>query len=119
MTTTSDSTRSLVSVYACRVDDLAPGDAVRLEPPGHAAVAVFNVDGGFHATDDRCTHGEASLSDGFLEGCLVECPFHAGTFDVCTGEARGYPATEPLRTHPIRIDDGRVYVLLDTGGATP
>lgn len=100
-------------VFACRAGDLAAGDAVRVTPAGQAAVAVFNVDGQFYATADRCTHGEASLSDGFLEGCVVECPFHAGTFDVCTGQALGYPASDALRTHPICIEDGNVFVLLE------
>jgi nitrite reductase/ring-hydroxylating ferredoxin subunit len=100
-------------VYACKAADVRPGDAVRIVEARHAPVAVFNVDGRFYATDDRCTHGEASLSDGFLEGCVVECPFHAGTFDVCTGQALTHPVTESLRTYPIRIEDGNVFVMLD------
>lgn len=100
-------------VFACKTADLNPGDAVRVVEPGRPAVAVFNVDGRFFATDDQCTHGEASLSDGFVDGCVVECPFHAGTFDVCTGQALGYPASEALRTYPVRIEDGSVFVLLN------
>ena len=105
--------RTTNEVFACKAADVAPGDAVRIVGGCGTAVAVFNVDGQFYATDDRCSHGDASLSDGFLEGCVVECPFHAGTFDVCTGKALGYPATESLRTHPIRIEDGNVFVAMN------
>ena len=105
-------------VFACRKDELEPGDARRIDFPDRKPVAVFNVDGSFYATDDTCTHGEASLSDGFVEGCVVECPFHSGTFDVCTGKALTHPVTESLKVYPIRIEGDAVYVVIgDESGA--
>ena len=74
-------------------------------------VAVFNVEGNVYVTADRCTHGEASLSDeGKLCGRLVECPWHYGTFDVTTGAVLKGPARRPLRTYRVVVDGevGRV-----------
>jgi nitrite reductase/ring-hydroxylating ferredoxin subunit len=72
-----------------------------------------STSGKFFVTDDTCTHGQASLCDGFLEGTVVECPFHAGTFEVSTGEALSYPATDPVKTYAVRIDGDDVVVDLD------
>ncbi len=100
-------------VFACKTTELQPGDARRIDLPDQPPVAVFNVDGNFYATDDTCTHGDASLSEGFMEGCVIECPFHSGTFDVCTGKALTHPVTKSLKVYPIRIEEGSVFVVLD------
>nr|WP_243788446.1 bifunctional 3-phenylpropionate/cinnamic acid dioxygenase ferredoxin subunit [Saccharopolyspora gloriosae] len=75
---------------------------------------MFNVDGELFAIDDTCTHQDASLSDGFLEGCAVECPLHAACFDLRTGRPSGPPAKKPVRTHQVSVDDGLIYVLETT-----
>ena len=62
------------------------------------------------AIDDTCTHQDASLADGWLEGCAVECPLHASCFDLRTGMPSGPPAKTPVRTHPVTVVDGTVYV---------
>ncbi len=95
-------------------DSLAPEDVVALEVEGRE-IAVFGVDGRFYATDNICTHGHARLCDGFLLGEEIECPLHQGRFDVRTGQPTCEPVTEALRTYPIRIEGGRVFVAL-TGG---
>ena len=74
-------------------------------------VAVYNVDGELFVTADRCTHGEASLSEeGSLCGHIVECPWHFGTFDVRTGAAASLPCSVPLKSYPVQIDGEEVYV---------
>ncbi|GLY71544.1 bifunctional 3-phenylpropionate/cinnamic acid dioxygenase ferredoxin subunit [Amycolatopsis taiwanensis] len=88
--------------------DIPAGEAVRVQ--GHVAIAVFNVNGTFYAIDDTCTHQDASLSDGWLEGCAVECPLHAACFDLRTGRPSGPPARKPVRTHEVLVSDGLVYV---------
>ena len=95
-------------IPVCRRDDLPVGEAVRLptEPP----IAVFNADGELYAIDDTCTHQDASLSEGWLEGCLVECPLHAASFDLRTGAPTCLPARESVRTHPVTVEDGMIYV---------
>lgn len=95
-------------------DTLAPEDVVTLEVAGRE-IAVFGLDGQFYATDNICTHGHARLCDGFLLGEEIECPLHQGRFDVRTGQPTCEPVTEALRTYPIRIEGGRVFVAL-TGG---
>lgn len=73
-------------------------------------IAIYNVDGEFFASDNLCTHGHARLCDGFLDGHEIECPLHQGKFDVRSGEATCAPVTEAVRTWPIKIENGRVYV---------
>ena len=73
-------------------------------------IALYEVEGEVFATDNLCTHGAARLSDGFLEGREIECPFHQGRFDVCTGKAMCAPLTQDLRVYPVRIENNRVWV---------
>lgn len=95
-------------VRVCTVDALPVGEAVRIV--AHAPIAVFNADGTYYAVDDTCTHQDASLADGWLEGCQVECPLHASAFDLRTGLPTGPPAKRPVRTYPVTVDDGVIYV---------
>ena len=72
------------------LDDFAASDAISVDVTGRE-VAVYLVDGTVYATANRCTHGDASLCEGFLEGYEIECPFHQGRFDVRTGAATAPP----------------------------
>jgi 3-phenylpropionate/trans-cinnamate dioxygenase ferredoxin component len=90
------------------VDDIPLGEAVLVE--AEVPIAVFNVDGELFAIDDTCTHQDASLADGWVEGCAVECPLHAACFDLRTGMPSGPPAKLPVRTHEVVVEDGVVYV---------
>jgi nitrite reductase/ring-hydroxylating ferredoxin subunit len=95
----------------CRVSDVPEGGIAGGSMPDGRRVAIYNVNGAIFVTDDRCTHGDASLVDeGVLEGCIVECPLHFGSFDVTTGEAKAHPCTEPLNTYRVDVRDGEVYV---------
>jgi 3-phenylpropionate/trans-cinnamate dioxygenase ferredoxin subunit len=95
-----------------RLEDIPLGEALRVEANAEygAPIAVFNVDGELLAIDDTCTHQDASLADGWLEGCNVECPLHAACFDLRTGMPSGPPAKMPVRTHEVVVEDGLVYV---------
>jgi 3-phenylpropionate/trans-cinnamate dioxygenase ferredoxin subunit len=98
----------------CPLAELQPGDAIRLDasPP----IAVFRTeDGEVFAIDDTCTHQDASLADGWLGGCLVECPLHASRFDLRTGQVDAPPAKRPVRTHEVVISDGLIHVIPATG----
>jgi 3-phenylpropionate/trans-cinnamate dioxygenase ferredoxin subunit len=95
-------------IRVCDVGDLPPGESRRVR--AHVPVAVFNADGELFAIDDTCTHQDASLSEGWLEGCLVECPLHAACFDLRTGTPTGPPAKRPVRTYRTLVLDGVVYV---------
>ena len=99
-------------VVACTLDDLPPGEVVRLDLD--VPVAVFNVEGELYAIDDTCTHAEASLSEGEVWECAVECPLHAAEFDLATGRPSGPPAIRPVRTHAVSVVDGDVVVHVGT-----
>jgi len=95
-------------IAVCPVGDIPEGGAVRVatDPP----IAVFKVGGELYAVDDTCTHQDASLADGWVEGCLVECPLHASCFDLRTGAATGPPAKRPVRTHRVEVAGEVVFV---------
>jgi nitrite reductase/ring-hydroxylating ferredoxin subunit len=94
-----------------KTSELAPGKIRRVSIGNMAPIAVYNLGGEFLATDDTCTHGAASLSEGDIEGDCVICPYHAGSFDIRSGEAREQPCWEPLDTHPLTVKDGVIYLL--------
>lgn len=98
-------------IDAAAVDELPEDDVMGLEVQG-LAIALYSVDGQVFATSNTCTHGQARLCDGFLEGHEIECPLHQGKFDVRSGKALCAPVTEDLRSYPVKIEGGRVYVLL-------
>jgi 3-phenylpropionate/trans-cinnamate dioxygenase ferredoxin component len=95
-------------IRVCPLADLPPGEATRVL--AHVPVAVFNADGELYAIDDTCTHQDASLSEGWLEGCLIECPLHEASFDLRTGTPTGPPAKRPVRTYPVEVHDDVVFV---------
>lgn len=96
-------------VKVARVGDLKPGQ-VKCVRIGRQRIALYNVGGKLYATDDTCSHAEASLSEGDLEGHVVTCPLHGARFDVRTGEALCMPATTPVDTHPVRVQGDDVEV---------
>jgi nitrite reductase/ring-hydroxylating ferredoxin subunit len=102
----------MVLVDLCAVDQVAEDEILKVEPADHAAIAVYKIDGTFFATDDLCTHGDASLSEGAIDDGQIICPYHGGTFDIRSGEPTGIPCLIPLRTYPVSIENGRVYADL-------
>ena len=75
-------------------------------------IAMYNAGGEIFATDNICTHGHARLCEGFLEGHEIECPLHQGRFDVRTGQPTCAPVTEAIKSYPVRIEGGRVWLAL-------
>ena len=75
-----------------------------------SAVAVFKVDNEFFAIQNRCSHAEASLSEGEVYDCKVECPLHGAEFDLKTGEALTLPATKPVATYTTEVNENSVLV---------
>ena len=79
---------------------------------GGKEIALYDLDGTLYATDDICTHAYAKLSDGWLDRGEIECPLHAGRFDVRTGEATAPPCTDPVKTYPVRLAGAEIQVRL-------
>lgn len=93
----------------CRTSDVAEGHAFRVQTHG-LTLAVFNVEGNFYVTDDHCTHGPGSLSQGWLEGHQIVCEFHQGRFDVRTGQVAGPPPMDPVRNYKVIVSGDRVMI---------
>jgi len=102
-------------IRVCSVTDVAPGEVLKVETHG-LTVAVFNLDGDFYVTDDACTHGPGSLSEGFIDGDCIECNFHQGVFNIRTGAVVQPPCIVPVRTYPATVDGDAVYIDYDPSG---
>ena len=96
----------------CDVDELTPGEPLKVDFEDRE-LAVFSVEGSIYVIDDQCTHGPGSLSEGELDGYVIECDFHQGGFDIRTGEAVIPPCMVPVRTYGVEIADGKVFIDLD------
>jgi nitrite reductase/ring-hydroxylating ferredoxin subunit len=96
-------------IELCKVDDVAIGEVLRVETAG-LTVAVFNLDGTFYVTDDACTHGPGSLSEGCVDGDNIECNFHQGIFNIRTGEVVAPPCIVPVKTYRTVVDNGAVFI---------
>ena len=99
-------------IDATAVNDVPEDDVIGILV-GDRDIALYNAGGEIFATDNVCTHGQARLCEGFLEGHEIECPLHQGKFDIRTGAPTCAPVTEAIRSYPIRIEGGRVFLALD------
>ena len=93
----------------CGINDVQPDQPYRAEVDG-AAYAVFEVNGKYYATQDHCTHGPGSLSDGYVDGQEIECPFHRGRFNILTGNPTAAPCTIPLKTWEVMVEGDRILL---------
>jgi 3-phenylpropionate/trans-cinnamate dioxygenase ferredoxin subunit len=102
------------AVAVCPLAELPDGGVATVDAPGTGRIAVFHVRGALHAVEDRCSHQQAWLSDGFVDelDCIVECPLHASAFDLRTGAPIGPPAVAPVRVFPVLVVDGVVTVTV-------
>lgn len=103
-------------VRVCAKSDVAP-DSVKAFAVGDKMLAVYNIDGRIYATDDECTHAAASLADGMLNGDVIECCMHMGSFRVPTGEVVDPPCEVPLRTYQVIMRGDDVFVDLNRNAA--
>jgi nitrite reductase/ring-hydroxylating ferredoxin subunit len=99
-------------VRVAGVDEIGEGEVISVQI-GDEQIAIYHMEGGdFRATDNICTHEYACLSDGWLEDGVIECPLHAGRFDVRTGEGQGAPIDKNLRVYPARVEGGDVLIQI-------
>ena len=96
-------------IALCKTAEVEPGKAIRIEK-GALTLAVFNLDGDFCVTDDACTHGPGSLSEGYIDGHTIECDFHNGAFDLRTGEVVAPPCMVPVRTYKVVVENDDVMI---------
>ena len=97
---------------AISIKDLENEEAKEIVISEEKKITISNVDNNFFATDNFCTHENASLCDGYIDGDTVECPLHQGVFCISTGKALEAPATIDLKTYKTKIENNFVYVDL-------
>ncbi|MEJ5988411.1 non-heme iron oxygenase ferredoxin subunit [Ramlibacter sp. PS3R-8] len=99
--------------HLCRLDELEEGTITGGRLPDGHRVAIYLIDGEVYVTDDRCSHGAASLTEeGIIDGCQVECSWHFGRFDIRSGAPTASPCTEAIRTYRVTVQDGAVHVVV-------
>jgi 3-phenylpropionate/trans-cinnamate dioxygenase ferredoxin subunit len=97
-------------VAACSADAIELEDVARFDHDGRTFAIYRSPEDAYFATDGRCTHQGVHLSDGLVMDDLIECPKHNGRFNYKTGAAKGAPVCVDLRTYPVKVEDGTVYI---------
>ena len=98
-------------VKVAKTSDIPPGEAKAVDI-GAKRIAIFNIEGTYHAIDDTCTHRGGPLSEGMVAGNEVTCPWHGAVFDVTTGSVMGLPAPRSVAGYEVRIEGGDIEVEL-------
>ncbi len=101
-------------VRVCGVDELSPSTAKKVVVDGVAVAVVMDSAGAVHALGDTCTHGDISLSEGFVEDDTLECWAHGSKFSLTSGKPLTLPAYEPVPVFAVEITDGDVYIDIET-----
>ena len=96
-------------IKVARAGEIAPGEARAVEAGGKR-IALFNIDGTFHAIDDTCTHRGGPLSEGMVEGAQVTCPWHGAVFDITSGAVLGAPAPRDVERHTVRVNGDDIEI---------
>jgi nitrite reductase/ring-hydroxylating ferredoxin subunit len=110
----ADNAENIVRV--CSKSEVGP-ESVKAFAVGASTLAVYNIDGAFYVTDDECTHAAASLADGMLDGDVIECCMHMGSFHVPTGKVMQPPCEVPLRTYRVVLEGDDILVDLSRNAA--
>ena len=97
-------------IKVLKVGEIEDEEVVEIEINKDVKIALFNVKGTYFATDHLCTHEDASLCDGYIDGDIIECPLHQGTFSISSGKALESPATVDLKTYKTKILEEYVYI---------
>lgn len=99
-----------MAIKICPLEDLKPGKAIRVKVGDHAIAIVRTPSGEVKALDDKCSHGEISLSEGFVDEGTIECWAHGAKFDLNTGNPLSLPAYEPVATYEVLIENDEIYI---------
>jgi 3-phenylpropionate/trans-cinnamate dioxygenase ferredoxin subunit len=94
----------------CSDSDVSVAEAIRVVVDGIPVAIVRDSAGQLHALGDTCTHGDISLSEGFVEDDTLECWAHGSKFELTTGKPLTLPAYEPVPVFAVSVTDGDVYV---------
>ena len=99
-------------VEACAVEEIDEEDVIRFDHGGRTFAIYRSLDDRYFATDGLCTHEQVHLADGLVMDEIIECPKHNGRSNYQTGEAMGAPVCVNLKTYPVKVEAGKVFVQL-------
>jgi 3-phenylpropionate/trans-cinnamate dioxygenase ferredoxin subunit len=97
-------------VKACAADDIDEEDLIRFDHAGRTFAIYRSPENDYYATDGLCTHEKVHLADGLVMDHTIECPKHNGVFNYTNGEALGAPVCVNLKTYPVKVEDGAVFI---------
>jgi 3-phenylpropionate/trans-cinnamate dioxygenase ferredoxin component len=97
-------------IDACAADEIAAEDVKRFDASGRTFALYRSPDNKYFATEGLCTHEKVHLADGLVMDNIIECPKHNGRFDYRTGAARGAPVCIDLKTYPVKVEGGRLFI---------
>lgn len=96
-------------IELCAKDDVGDGEVIKIEH-GDLELAVYHVGDEFFVTDNACTHGPGELSEGYLDGHVIECDFHQGLFDIRDGKVVGPPCIVAVKTYKVVPHESAVVI---------
>ena len=99
-------------IAVCGADDIDEEDVIRFDHQGESYAIYRSPENTYHATEGHCTHERVLLTDGLVMDNIIECPKHNGRFDYKSGQALGAPVCINLRTYPVKVEDGQVFIGL-------
>ena len=99
-------------VEVCAADEIDEEDVIRFDHAGRTFAVYRSPEDTYHATDGLCTHEKIHLADGLVMDHIIECPKHNGRFNYKTGEAKGAPVCVNLKTYPVKVEGGTVFIGL-------
>jgi|SRR5580700_754031 3-phenylpropionate/trans-cinnamate dioxygenase ferredoxin subunit len=99
-------------IKACKANDINREDVIRFDYSDRTFAIYRSADDEYFATEGLCTHEKVHLAGGLVIDDIIECPKHYGRFSYKTGEAVGAPVCVNLKTFPVKVDGGTVFILL-------
>mgnify|MGYP006209327367 FL=1 len=102
-----------MALRICALEDIKPGKSIRVKVGDVAIAIVRTPNGDVKALDDKCSHGEISLSEGFIDNETIECWAHGAKFDLNTGKPLSLPAYEPVATYEVLIENGDIFLEIE------
>ena len=102
-----------MAIEICPVEEIKPGRAIRIKVGDHAIAIARTKSGEVKAIDDKCSHGEISLSEGFVDDETIECWAHGAKFSLETGKPLSLPAFEPVAVYEVFIENGFIFLEYD------
>jgi 3-phenylpropionate/trans-cinnamate dioxygenase ferredoxin subunit len=99
-------------IEACATGDIDQEDLIRFDHAGRSFAIYRSPDDGYFCTDGLCTHEQVHLEDGLVMDHVIECPKHNGQFDYRNGKALRAPVCEDLKTYPVKVEGGRVFIQI-------